>query len=308
MGLGIKEYLRKIPLLRNIKYLMTHNLVDRDEEIMWNSLKNAENLYLYEFDDDYKSRHPMPHILNSSDTVKLLLEKPKSYCRFGDGEVMLMQGKSIPFQRWSPQLSQRLLEAMTSERDDLYVGIPYSYFHSTDNMNEYARKFHLLCTDEYKKFFLQHINLNRIYINTGFNQEYMLLQDNPNHFCKLYSNIKRCFFKKKVVVVAGENVIESLSHSIYDNVDEFHLIKGPVMNAFDEYDALLDKIHKFSTEYLICLQVGPTSKVLAHELTKEGYMAWDVGHLAQDYDAFCKKIPQNIENIQQFFEPDDKVQ
>ncbi len=33
-------------------------------------------------------------------------------------------------------------------------------------------------------------------------------------------------------------------------------------------------------------------------------MAWDIGHLAKDYDAYMRGIDKNEENIVEFFKPD----
>lgn len=33
-------------------------------------------------------------------------------------------------------------------------------------------------------------------------------------------------------------------------------------------------------------------------------MAWDVGHLAKDYDAYMRHIEKNKKNIDKFFRPD----
>lgn len=306
MRVNLKAYIRNIPLLRNLKYLMTQSLADREKDLMWNMIKKTEDLFLYEFDEDFKRRHPIPSVLNTKNTIKLLMEKPKSYCRFGDGEAMLMMGNSIPYQQWSAELSKKLLEALTIPIDNLYVGINYSYFHSTDNTNEFVRRFHLLGANVYREFFLQHINANQTYINAGFNQEYMSLQYNNEYFCKLYTYIRKMFYKKKIVVVAGEGVIDGLRYNLYNDASEFYLITGPTTNAFQKYNLLLDEIHKFDLDYTICLQIGPTSKVLAYELSKDGYMAWDVGHLAQDYDAFRKNIPRNNKTMQSFWSPDNK--
>ena len=43
---------------------------------------------------------------------------------------------------------------------------------------------------------------------------------------------------------------------------------------------------------------------LAHTLAKEGYMAWDIGHLAKDYDMYMKNIQKNPTTINDFFQPD----
>ena len=55
---------------------------------------------------------------------------------------------------------------------------------------------------------------------------------------------------------------------------------------------------------LICLIVGPTSKVLAYELAEKGYIAWDVGHLCKDYNSYKNSESRTADNIKKFYQPD----
>ena len=50
--------------------------------------------------------------------------------------------------------------------------------------------------------------------------------------------------------------------------------------------------------------LGPTANALVYKLSQKGYIAWDIGHLAKDYDAYMKKIEKNEKNIFEFFKPD----
>ena len=47
-----------------------------------------------------------------------------------------------------------------------------------------------------------------------------------------------------------------------------------------------------------------TAKVMVMDLTTLGYMAWDIGHFAKDYNAFMTKSEKNKENIAKFWAPD----
>ena len=57
-------------------------------------------------------------------------------------------------------------------------------------------------------------------------------------------------------------------------------------------------------EKLVIAILGPTATLLAWDLSQCGYQALDFGHIAKDYNSFMKKDPQNIENIQKFFDKD----
>ena len=52
------------------------------------------------------------------------------------------------------------------------------------------------------------------------------------------------------------------------------------------------------------LILGPTATVLSYDLNNLGYRALDLGHIAKDYDAFCKKLNKDSNTISGFFAPD----
>ena len=69
-------------------------------------------------------------------------------------------------------------------------------------------------------------------------------------------------------------------------------------------DEILDKLKHFDTSKLMILILGPTAKLLAADLHSSGYRALDLGHIAKDYDAFCKKLNKDSDTISSFFAPD----
>ena len=58
------------------------------------------------------------------------------------------------------------------------------------------------------------------------------------------------------------------------------------------------------TTALICLILGQTATVMVPDLTDMGYMTWDVGHIAKDYDAYKKQTAKTQANMDAFWAPD----
>lgn len=79
---------------------------------------------------------------------------------------------------------------------------------------------------------------------------------------------------------------------------------GPKHNSFDQFDTLLSKAKMYPSNKTLVFILGPCSKALVYELAKEGYIAWDVGHLAKDYDAWMKGMDKTPQNIIDFYKPD----
>ena len=69
-------------------------------------------------------------------------------------------------------------------------------------------------------------------------------------------------------------------------------------------DALLEKARSYGKDKTLCFILGPTSKVLVYHLAREGYMAWDIGHMAKDYDYFCRNTEKTDHQIAEFYAAD----
>ena len=57
-------------------------------------------------------------------------------------------------------------------------------------------------------------------------------------------------------------------------------------------------------DFLVCIILGMTATVLAGDLADEGYIAWDVGHAAKDYNAYMEKTEKTDAVMDSFFAPD----
>ena len=88
---------------------------------MYQTLLRAEDLYVYELlDKDFLEEKKL-QVLDYEKTISLLLEKPQSFCRIGDGEIDLIQGRSISFQEYDINLAEILKEILKIKCENLYV-------------------------------------------------------------------------------------------------------------------------------------------------------------------------------------------
>lgn len=116
---------------------------------------------------------------------------------------------------------------------------------------------------------------------------------------------KKLFEGRKIALVAGKSVFGKLDYDVFELADSKIIIDAPSKNAFQEYDSILKDIERnVSKDTLICLILGPTATAMAADLTDMGYMAWDVGHIAKDYDAYMKKVEKSYDKQADFFLPD----
>ena len=133
---------------------------------------------------------------------------------------------------------------------------------------------------------------------TGFNRNRNSTSD------KFYEDYRKIWNEKNICIVTCKNMVDTVKYNIFDNAKTIDYVFVPPVNAYDEYNYIYSSIKKYNTSYLIILMCGPTAKVLAYELTKDGYRALDLGHLMKAYDYYKRQIPLTSETINTFYGPD----
>ena len=241
-------------------------------------------------------------VLDCWDTLNLMNTMPKNFCRFGDGEIMIIEGKSIPFQKYDRRLAEILKKILIDNRNDMYVGVNYNYFNSTNNLNDYNRRFYIKNIKILRESFLQYCNRDRTYISASFNQVYMSYKD--FEFQKYYLNFKRLFKDKEIVIFAGDGVFKHIDYDIFEMAKSKSIYFEKSKDSFDDFDLILEKCMLEPSNKMLLFILGPCSKALVYELTKRGRIAWDIGHLAKDYDWYMKQKDKNAANIISFSKPD----
>lgn len=241
------------------------------------------------------------HILDTEQTLESLEKEPFSFLRFGDGEIAIINGAGIPFQEKNGSLAKRLRELLSIQEKGLKVGIPYYYMHPIHNLNPFVQNF-TYALGKQRKFLVSNCNKESIYIDTCLTQVYQTYLEYD--FEKYYERMQKLLQGKDVTVICGEGVLDKLQYRALDVCNSVEYLYGPSMNAYSEYDKLLEQARKIDKNRLVLAILGPTAKVLVYDLYKVGYTAWDMGHYLKDYDAFKKQRPRTEAEIEQFYKPD----
>ena len=287
-------------LWSNIRYLMLYSLRERERTLLYDGLNRVEDIYKYEIKNG--DVEETLDILNYDQTIDLLLENPKSFCRFGDGEIDIIQGRNIAFQEYNSKLARELENILKSDKEELYIGINYNLFHSSKNFSEYTRKFYLIDVKKYRDYLLSVCKRKKTYIAAGFNQLYMCVENYD--FSVYYGKILKLFEGRDIVIFCGKGILDHLQYDVFQKAKSVEYVYGDSMNAYKEYEKLLEKALQYPKEKTLCFILGPTSKVLVYELSQKGYCAWDIGHMAKDYDAYMQHKEKSDEEIINFFAPD----
>lgn len=297
----MKKYLRNI--LRNIKFLFNFSIKDSLYDLQLKMKDEIIEDIVYEYEEDKQILKNID-ILDEYQFVEILKTNPKSFCRYGDGEINLMLGYDQPFQKYNLELVNKLYAILREKHSDMYVGLNRAYFHTPLKCSQENYSYYRIHATKFRRFFIRECHSDNIYFDAGFATAYFRFDDEYDYE-KHYENMKSLFENKKIVLLSGEGVFEKLDHNVFERAKSFRIIHGPSKHAYDKYDEIIKEINeKVSKDEIICFILGMAGKAMSYDLTKQGYMVWDVGHMAKDYDAYMKGIEKNHKNTREFYAPD----
>lgn len=244
-----------------------------------------------------------PAVCGVGETLDMLATTGMSIARFGDGEVMLMNGKGIPFQDYSRQLAERLRDVAEDPPADCAIAFSrFWWYHDRlvqPHIEEYARKLvktHGAAIDAMAAG-------GRTYYDTAMTQFYQSFKPGFD-FAAMFARARRIWHGKAVMLVCGESVRSKLEHDIFDNVASMAVVDAPSRNAWSRYESIKAEVASAASGRLVLAILGPTATVLAADLCRAGIRALDIGHIAKDYDAFLRKLPTDMAANAQFYSPD----
>lgn len=231
-----------------------------------------------------------PKVLSTSETLKEIIINKKSICRYGDGEFNLCSKKlKNPniFQEDNLILKRRLKEILLSTDENILICIPpveNKYYEdpsikSTKNDPKFWRRYWY----KYGETIIKILKKDTLYGNALISRITGFLENELEIYKKIWD-------KRKVVFVYGKTGRFGRDQRVFDNILSFEEILIPAINAFDEYDVILDKCLKKDKENLFLIAAGATATVLAYDLAKNGYQALDIGHLPNSYQEFLGEI------------------
>lgn len=232
------------------------------------------------------------HYLDDVETVNQIINDNKSLSRFGDGELLWLIGFNFKsYQKGSLELSNRLKEVILSSEPNLLIGVPGVY-----NKDLYGR-YTLKAKMHWAKFSRKHLpnyrdflTSEKQYADTQISRCYI------DYKCKSfarekYTNLKRIWEKKEVVIVEGSKSKVGLGNDLLSNATSVKRIICPAFDAFDKYDEILDAVKEHCEGKLTILALGPTATILAYDIAKLNvkgsecsYQAIDLGHFDIEYE------------------------
>lgn len=231
-----------------------------------------------------KSNVTVPKVLSDKDTLDYILTNNVSVCRYGDGEFKLLFGHDIEFQKYDSELCRRLKDILVNNEKDIITGIP-AVFSSLSYLSESAQNFWRKFVCIYREDIYKLLDMKKTYYDTNFTRPYIGLAD-KSQCSEYFECIKQIWDNRNIVFVEGEASRLGIGNDLFNNAKSIKRILAPAVNAFDKYDAILNRCKQLDKDDLILCALGPTATVLAFDLSKFGYRAIDLGHLDIEYEWF----------------------
>lgn len=228
------------------------------------------------------------------ETIDELLHAQKSIVRFGDGEITMIRGRDLAFQKVNPEISAGLKRILEYDDDRLIVAIPdiFGDLRIYRKDSRYFWKDHLLFS---RKVYLESCNDKRKYGNAYISRFYYPMED-KSKCAKWIESIKQIWKDKDVVVVEGERTHNGVGNDLLSTAKSIERIIGPSTQAYAKVDEILECCKTYSKDKLFLISLGIAAKFLTEKLFLEGYWVLDIGHLDMEYEWYLSKA-QSKESI-----------
>lgn len=290
--------------IKNIKFLFRKKLKDEFNAIKSTQMDISDIMdnLKYELIDELNNIR-VPNIMTVDETIDMLIKTNKSMARFGDGELNLMLGESIPMQKASPQLSNRLTEVFNTTDNGFCVAILYALYHSKENLTDINKHFWRYQGVKFRRAMEDFIDYDKIYGAAEMTLAYSYFKN--YNYQVYFDKMRQIWDKKDIVIVCGKTVFDKIETNIFDNAASIEYVHTPPIDAFEQYDSILNECLQKDISKSFILICGPTAKVLAYDLMKNNRRALDLGHIAKQYDWFKKnKRTDKMADAIDFFNPD----
>lgn len=291
-----REYVRHVldfaPLIRN-GYFTKRFLIDSIHALLRDDMKDVlvTNIAAREKKLSLPSIAKAVNVMDMQETLKYIRDNQSSIARFGDGEVDLMTGHSIPYQDYDQELAEKLKKIIsTPDNDKILICLP-DVFEKQERYTAECNSFWNDHMKRYQYFYKEMLSGEKHYGSTFLSRPYMDQKDKSVsgiHF----QNLRDFFAGKDLLIVEGFYSRSGVGNNLFQKAKSINRIICPSRNAYSKYELILDAIRCHGRDKLILLMLGPTAKVLAYDLAFEGYWAVDIGHIDSEYEWYNRGVTQ----------------
>lgn len=253
---------------------------------IWNGLYDLKvkliGFFWMVFDFFYSRIKKKPEVATVEETIDAIAKNNCSIARYGDGEIKLVAGRDISFQKATPFAVDKLREVLSSDVDGMLVGIA-DIFGDRSRYNEKANDYWKKHLHRFRKVWYRYLIKGKKYYNASMTRQYIALNDRSQGV-GIYNSMKKIWEGKNVVFIEGEKSRMGVGNDLFDGAKSIKRIIGPATQAFSKYDEILHEALKQEKDVLFLIALGPAATGLAYDLHMNGYQAVDIGHVDVEYE------------------------
>ncbi|HEP1799179.1 TPA: SP_1767 family glycosyltransferase [Streptococcus suis] len=227
-----------------------------------------------------------------SQSLDYILEHSCSVARFGDGEMDIIAGHSIPYQDYDPQLASELKEILGLESNQHFMVCLSDVFENRERYTDACNHFWEGHLQHYQDYYRQ-ICKAPWYGSTFISRPYIDLAD-KSVSAGYFQSLKQIWTDKDILIVEGKTSRSGVGNDLFQEAKSIQRIICPSKNAYSQIEDILTAIQTYGQDKLVLLMLGPTAKVLAYRLSKTGMQAIDIGHIDSEYEWFTMQAQTKI--------------
>ncbi len=232
------------------------------------------------------------HVLPILESLDYIQKYNSSVVRFGEGEIDLIMGHSIPYQPYHKDLAHSLQAILqTPSNPHLLVCLP-DVFQERERYNSNARNFWEGHLNKYRQFYEKECQYEW-YGSAFLSRPYIDLED-KSQSKDYFEAIKLLWKERNILLVEGVTSRSGMGNDLFTHAKSVSRIVCLSRNAFASYEKIMKEIVNQAQGKLILLMLGPTAKLLAADLAKRGYQAIDLGHIDSEYEWYQMKALSKV--------------
>lgn len=234
-------------------------------------------------------------LMDNIETLNYILERRCSVIRFGDGELVYINGRGFPFQKYDKSLSDRIKECLQCSNDNILICLPEPIFSCKKLVCESKWHWTYIKAQNFK-LYSSLILEKKTYGNSFISRPYMVYRD-KSESAKCFELLKKLWDKKNILIVEGEYSRNGIGNNLFENATSIRRILVPSSHAFSYYEEILEASQKYASNIenlLVLVSLGPAAKPLVWDLAQSGIWTIDIGHIDSEYEWFIKKAKKRI--------------
>lgn len=226
---------------------------------------------------------PTPNVWSIQKTLVIVADRQLSLSRFGDGEIGLMCGGEISFQRGSTRIAKALRQVAAEPLPGHISCVP-PMFDGLDFLNPEDREFWRIHLRRYEASWRRHFRKHGDLGNAFLSRPYSPYRAGQAPAGVSFPLLRRLWAGRDVIVVEGSKSLLGVGNDLFIDALSIGRLIVPHRNAFEKMEEIWDALGALPGGALYLVAAGPTATILCHMLHASGRQAIDIGHVDLEYE------------------------